>query len=147
MGPKLHNKEESIGYITGRAVLGLRRTLRKAFDSRGYDIGAEQWTLLLYLWERDGMSQQELADISGKEKTAATRIIQALEKKKLIYRLTDNKDRRSKRIYLTKKGKTMEKGLTQITRGVLERVQEGISSEDLAVAKTVLKRIIRNTSD
>ena len=146
MSPNLHNKEESIGYITGRAVLGLRRILRQAFEKGGYDVAAEQWTLLLYLWEQDGMSQQELADLSGKEKTTATRIIQALEKKKLIYRLPDNQDRRSKLIYLTEKGKAMEKGLTRITGNVLERVQEGISQGDLNIAKNVLNQIIKNTS-
>jgi DNA-binding MarR family transcriptional regulator len=61
------------------------------------------------LWGQDGINQQELADLTLKDKASMTLLLDNLTKRGLVKRLEDASDRRSKLIYLTAKGKRLGK--------------------------------------
>ena len=62
---------------------------------------------LVYLFNCDGNSQQEIAEKTYRDKVSITKIIDNLEKHELVFRVVDENDRRVKRIFLTKKGKAL----------------------------------------
>ena len=53
----------------------------------------------------DGKSQNEIAEKTIRDKVSVTKIIDNLEKHKLVKRALDEKDRRVRRIFLTDEGK------------------------------------------
>lgn len=142
-----HPHEDSLGYILGRTVRSLGARLHRNFSQAGYDLTCEQWGLLSHLERNNGMNQQELAMISCKDKTSMVRLIDGLEKRKLVVRTPDKEDRRQKKIYLTVKGKTFQKRLLPIVEKTLEEAQGHITADEMNMCKRVLNRVYENLID
>jgi MarR family transcriptional regulator, organic hydroperoxide resistance regulator len=144
MKNETYKLEDSLGYILGRAARSMGTRLNRNFMDAGYDVTCEQWGVLVNLWHRNGQTQQELASMTCKDKTSMTRLIDGLEKRKIVVRTPDKIDRRQKHIYLTKKGKAFQQELFKIVRKTLAEAQAGIDAADMAVCKKVLGRVYEN---
>ncbi|MBP3942317.1 MarR family transcriptional regulator [Sphingobacteriaceae bacterium WQ 2009] len=131
-------------FLTGKASTAMSRRMQRNFKEVGIAITAEQWSILYNLWMEEGLTQQELANRTFRDKPSITRLINNLEKQKLVIRVNDKEDRRSNLIYLTKIGRQM-KGLTmdQATRTIQEAL-EGVSREDVEQAHKTLHRVYKN---
>ena len=127
--------------ITGRLLVN---RLQRNFQSSGYDISAEQWRVLMVLWNQDGQTQQELSEKTGKDKGNITRLISALEKRNILVRIPNHADGRSKLIYLTKKGMDYQKALIPIAQKTLNEARENIPKEDMELCISVLEKVISN---
>lgn len=71
------------------------------------NIGPGRYLYLFSLYIRDGRRQQELADVIGVDKAAATRALSRLEACGYVTRRADKEDRRAVRVYLTAKGRKL----------------------------------------
>ena len=60
--------------LNGKVSAAINRRLIRNFRENGLDITPEQWTVLLFLWEKDGVSQQELCNATYKDKPGMTRL-------------------------------------------------------------------------
>lgn len=120
--------------------------LNQKFKDNGYNITTEQYRVLVALWNKDGQNQQELAQVTYKNKTSLARLINNLEKGNLVVRVPDMKDNRNRLIYLTRKGKEIPGELTRFARETLMEAQAGIPGEELEICKKVLKKVIGNLS-
>jgi len=98
-------------------------------------------SILVDLWMKDGVRQQDLAVSTIKDKGTITRILDFLERENLVVRVTDRVDKRNKRIYLTHKGKEMKDKLKPHAEKVANEATSGISEEDLRVCREVLVKV------
>ncbi|WP_183477169.1 MarR family transcriptional regulator [Mesonia hippocampi] len=73
------------------------------------EISKEHWSILAILWEKNGCSQQYLAQKSFRDRPSISRLIDKMEKDGLVERRNDKNDRRLKLIFLTSAGKSLEK--------------------------------------
>ena len=94
--------------LNGKVSAAINRKLSRNFRQNGMEITPEQWTVLLFLWEKDGVTQQELCNATFKDKPSMTRLIDNMERQHLVVRISDKKDRRTNLIHLTKTGKELE---------------------------------------
>ena len=130
---------------TSRAVGNM---LQKMFLEAGYDLSADEWAILANLALLcDGQFQQQLADRTFKDKAAMTRLIDGLEKKGLVKRIQDEKDRRQKKIFLTSKSSKFVKKLLPVAKQAQARGQNDIDPADLEIFKSVLRQIFKNASE
>lgn len=136
--------DQSLGYIINRTARRLRYELHQAFKANGYDVTPEQWTILNRLWEKEGLSQVELAEQTFKDKPNVTRILDVLERKQLLLRQRDAGDRRAFRVYLTEDGRNLKEKLIPLAVEVLKRGQENLTSEDRAYLQEKLNIIYHN---
>jgi len=60
------------------------------------------------LWKKDGVNQQEITNITVKDKASMTYLIDNLTKRNLVKRQEDPNDRRNKLILLTEQGKQLK---------------------------------------
>ena len=90
--------------LNGKVSTAINRKLSRNFRQEGVEITPEQWTILLFLWEKDGVTQQELCNATFKDKPSMTRLIDNMERQHLVVRISDKKDRRNNLIHLTKTG-------------------------------------------
>jgi DNA-binding MarR family transcriptional regulator len=60
------------------------------------------------LWKKDGINQQEITNITVKDKASMTYLIDNLTKRNLVKRQEDVSDRRNKLIFLTEQGKILK---------------------------------------
>src|SRR4051812_23936194 len=97
----------------GRSVTEMRNYVRQHLQLKirdnELDISFELLEVLAFLWRKDGINQQELADMAVKDKSSMTYIIDNLAKRDLVLGIEDQDDRRNKRIFLTEKGKLLQK--------------------------------------
>ncbi|MEX2443729.1 MAG: MarR family transcriptional regulator [Alkalispirochaeta sp.] len=138
--------DAALGYLIETTEQALKRGLRRRFREHGYDITPYQWVVLYRLWDRDGQSQSELADGSLRDRPTVTRILDVMERKGLVTRHKDDRDRRSYRVYLTDYGESLKNRLPSVAADYLDAFTEGIDPADIQVAKNVLRKIRENAS-
>lgn len=106
-----------------------------------YGVTPVQYALLFQLWEKDGQTSNELGKRLLLDSATITGIIDRLEQNGLIERRTDANDRRTKLIFLTEKGKTLEKPLKRQMDEMNEEVLSGLRDEEIQWFKEILFNI------
>lgn len=104
----------------------------------------EQFLLIDLLWNKGKMSQQKLADNMQKDKNSITKLVDALEKKELLVRERDTKDRRSNTIVLTPKAEAMKMEAKEFGIAMLDKMLTGISDEELRAFLVTLGKLTAN---
>mgnify|MGYP003292355266 CR=1 FL=1 len=133
--------------LNGKVSTAINRKLHRNFRLNGIEISPEQWTILLSLWEKDGITQQELCNATFKDKPSMTRLIDNMEQQHLVVRILDKQDRRSNLVYLTKDGKALEEQAWPIANKTLAEALQGINVRELNIAQEVLRKIFNHTKD
>ena len=119
---------------------------RKAIDVRlkELDLTYPQFGTLVALGKKENISQKKLADSMGTDTTNIMVVCDSLEKKRLIQRNANPKDRRENLIIRTENGKT----LTRKAMGILESYVRGImgriEKNELATIMPTLKILYEN---
>lgn len=136
--------DNAIGYIIETTEQALKRGLRRRFRKAGFPVTPYQWVILYRLWDQDGLTQTELADITLRHKPTVTRIIDVLSRQNLVRREAHPDDRRSFKVYLTHEGRELRNILPEIASEYLQDFTEGIPQSDLERTKQVLRKIRNN---
>jgi len=84
-----------------------RQFIQNKFKEYNVGLTFEMLQVMSCLWNKDGINQQEIANITVKDKASMTYLIDNLTKRGLVSRLEDSSDRRNKLILLTEKGKVL----------------------------------------
>jgi len=137
-------KTQLFNILVGKISAAINRTFLRAFVTEGIDITTEQWSVLACLWEKDKVTQQALCSLTAKDKPSMTRLIDKLEKRNLVTRVSDNNDRRINLIHLTDAGLALQQRATQIVHQVANKTLNNITDEELDTSRTVLKKIMAN---
>ncbi len=137
-------KGELYSFITGKASTAIARRLQKNFKNSGVDITIEQWSVLYHLWKLDGLSQQQLCDATFRDKTGITRLVDNLEKIKLVKRVASKDDKRIKRIYLTKQAQNLQDKTMELANQTLNEALKGVTKTQIEIAKEVLQTVYNN---
>ncbi len=112
----MNNNKKSLGYAIGKTNWYLKTLLNKLLKEGECGITNEQWIVLKVIDANPAVSQTEIAEISRKDKTNITRILDLLEKSGCIERRKDDRDRRMYRIHITEQGKKIIKEVNPITQ-------------------------------
>lgn len=126
----------------------LNSRIKKCFIDRlqenGINITPEQYLVLDILWDKQSLSQQKIADVIQKDKNSVTKIIDLLEKKHLVRRVMDQKDRRINKIELTEEAMAMEKVATEVAISFMNDAIKGIDNQELDSFVNVMRQIKNN---
>ncbi|MBI5604594.1 MAG: MarR family transcriptional regulator [Deltaproteobacteria bacterium] len=136
--------EESLGFLANLAALELKYSLTRSFKRHGHDVTAEQFAVLVSLWEKEAQTQSELAEHLAKDKTNMTRILDGLEKRNLVVRRFNESDRRSYGIHLTEAGWQIKDKLIPLAADINRAALRGFSDEEEQALKGFLKNIFTN---
>ncbi len=136
--------ENCPAYLTGVADRYLREGLMKKFKQAECNISGEQWHILMFLYRDDGLTQKNLCQLTGKSKVSVVKAVNLLEINNLAVRIQSENDLRSKKVYLTPKGKKLEESLLALSNENLQKAFEGLSLEDIEGYKKNLRKIIAN---
>jgi MarR family transcriptional regulator, organic hydroperoxide resistance regulator len=139
-----YNFNESIGFIIVKAGRLIENKLKYDFEKAGINITPQQWSVLTYLWNEDGISQQKIADAFSKDKTSITRLLNNMEKHNLILRKQDDIDKRNNKIFLTELSESLRKDSIKIAEKTLIEILNGVDHQSLKLSKKVLKQINKN---
>lgn len=133
--------------VNGKVSTAFNRLIIRNFKKNGISITPEQWTVLAYLWLKDGVNQQNLCDYTYKDKPSMTRLIDNLVKQGLVYRETSKEDRRANFVHLTKEGKNLKTNAQVAVQETVKIALEGIDSEGIERVKLVLNLVFNNINN
>lgn len=133
--------------LNGKVSAAINQKLYNNFKQGNLNINPEQWTVLLSLWEKDGVTQQELCNETSKDKPSMTRLINNMEKMHLVVRIASKTDKRYNMIYLTKNGRELEEMARFIANRTLKEALNGLSTDELRISQNVLRKIFSNIKD
>jgi len=141
---KPYTVETSIGFIIYRTALAMRAALQRTLKEQGFDITPEQFGILHVLREEEGLSQKEIGNILFKDKPNVSRMLDALERKRLIFRQPT--DRRRYAIFLTEEGKKLIEEILPIGLQLIEKAINGLLAREIEALESMLNKIYGNVS-
>jgi len=132
-----------LGMVIGQMMHEMLRVLKKRdIEQAEVILSIEQHAVLHILSKRDSdVILKEMADAMGKDKSAILRIIDVLEKKELVRRAVDPKDRRKKYLMVTKKGEQVIEKFLEIEAELRTELKEGLTKEDMKSFYKVVSHI------
>ncbi|MFT4024822.1 MAG: MarR family transcriptional regulator [Flavihumibacter sp.] len=143
--PNNHFKRgELYSFITGKASTAIARRLQKKFNTAGLNLTIEQWSVLYHLWKEDGISQQELCNATFRDKPSITRLVDNLEKLKLVKRISSKEDRRMNLVYLTPEAKKLQERTMSIAEETLNEALTTVPADQVEICKQVLQIVYDN---
>ncbi len=137
-------KSELYSFMTGKASTAIARRLQKNFKQAGIEITIEQWSVLYQLWKQDGLSQQQLCDATYRDKPSITRLVDNLEKLKLVKRVPGKNDRRINLIFLTRESQELEQRTMDLAAQTLQEALAGVPPAQVEFAREVLQKVYDN---
>lgn len=133
----------ALGSVLSKTQRKLRNYFQKKLIDESIDITVEQWSVLAAV-NSSKITQSEIAARIGKDKTNVTRMIDLLEKKELIQRLSNPNDRRSYYLGLTDNGKEIVDRIIPIANEVNRIGMLGFSKEEESMLIESLKKVWEN---
>ncbi|MBI07282.1 MAG: MarR family transcriptional regulator [Rhodospirillaceae bacterium] len=132
--------EDSTSHLVSVVARLFARALQTRFAEHG--VSAGQWPLLLYLWEKEGLSQKQLARRVQIEEPTTTRTLDRMERDGLVHRVRDATDRRRINVYLTERGRQLRDELVPYAQEVNALATHGLSEQDKSKINSLLNYMI-----
>ncbi len=122
----------------------LKQFMAAMLKQRNIDLTPEQFLLIDLLWNQGAMSQQQLADLMQKDKNSVTKLVDAIERKGLVVRKQNPKDRRSNTVILTDKAHGMKNNAKVVGISLLDQMLEGIDEAELQAFLVTMRKLSHN---
>ncbi|HEY1998675.1 MarR family transcriptional regulator [Paraburkholderia sp.] len=134
---------ESVGYLISRVSaklwnMGTQRTMPEL------GITSAQGSALFMVASGKCTLAAELAREYGIDASAATRLVDRLEKRGLLTRVRCSKDRRVVRLAVTPEGRAIAERMPAIFTSVREQLLSGFTLEEVGFLKSMLRRALVN---
>jgi MarR family transcriptional regulator, lower aerobic nicotinate degradation pathway regulator len=129
----------SVGFLLAKAYQRACVLFKEEFE--GYDLTPQQFGLLGFLWQEDGLTQSELSAKSQIDRTTMGGLIDRLEKEGLVARRNHPEDRRAYRICLTEKGKALQPELVPLAAGAQKKFVAKLDPQEVETLKSLLEKI------
>jgi MarR family transcriptional regulator, organic hydroperoxide resistance regulator len=133
---------ESSGFLVRDANRAFQRLLERRITP--YGVARGQWYFLRVLWTEDGLSQRELSARVGTMEPTTVIALRSMEKSGLIRRVRSRDDKRRSQVWLTPKAQRLRNELLVIARGITDASEDGISRDDLAQFRRVIRQMTVN---
>ncbi|QGU94304.1 MarR family transcriptional regulator [Clostridium bovifaecis] len=133
-----------LAYITGYSAKKISDAFNERLSKRG--VTKVQWIALYYVGKYEKISQVELANYMNVKPSTVARLIDRMEREEYLTRLRSSEDRRVIYLTLSEKGRKLREELLPEGQRMSELVRQGISDEDIAVFKNVLKTMADNAN-
>jgi DNA-binding MarR family transcriptional regulator len=134
---------DDLGFLLAKATQRWNELLAERFDAAGYgDIRPSYGSVLLPLFEEDGLRMGQLARRARLSKQTMTEMVRHLERDGLVERRADPSDGRASLIFLTARSRAFEP-IAARTLGELDRcVRQRLDDEQVEELKAALRELV-----
>ena len=116
---------ENLGYLLAKASQRWNELLYEAFVDEGFaEVRPAYGSVILPLYEEDGLRMGELASRARLSKQTMTTLVRLTERNGLVRRERDREDRRASRVYLTSRARLFQ----PVAERVLAELEEQVAS-------------------
>lgn len=128
-----------VGYNLRRAQIAVFQSFRAA--TADFDITPGQLGVLILIDSNDGLSQSELGDALGIDRSTMVAVIDRLERRDLVVRAPSPADRRSYALKLSDAGLALLQGIVPAVLAHERAVTETLSDEERVVLIKLLAKL------
>jgi DNA-binding MarR family transcriptional regulator len=134
---------DDLGFLLAKASQRWNELLAERFAAAGYpDVRPSYGSVLLPLYEEDGLRMGELARRARLSKQTMTEMVRRLERASLVERRADPSDGRASLIFLTARSRRF-KAVAAATLAELDgRVRKDLSARTVSELKSALRRLM-----
>jgi MarR family transcriptional regulator, organic hydroperoxide resistance regulator len=127
----------------------IHRCMRRFFESqmKKYDITPPQFEVLVILWNEDGLVLSDLGRRLSRDGPTITGIIDRMEKKQLLVRRRNTRDRRVIQVYLTEKAWEIKDNLMKMQKEAGMNITGNFSDQDIKTLEELLHKVLVNVEE
>ena len=137
--------DKNIGFEI--ALLARSISLKMSEVLKPFGIKAGEQPFMAQLYRQDGMTQEELTALVRVDKSVTTKTLKALEAKGLILREPNEKDGRSKRVFLTKEAEGLRAPFRKALEEFGDRLTAGLDAKELNAAIACIESMQKALED
>ena len=138
---KKYDFRNSTPVLLRGAYLSLHRHAHARY-SEAAQVTADQYVFMSMLDEEGGITQKELGQRAYSDANTTTNMLKLLEKRGLVERKTDLRDRRAIRVYLTPEGRRVKKIVDTTHLSLNPRLRELMDPEKHPVVVQWLRNVL-----
>jgi DNA-binding MarR family transcriptional regulator len=132
----------NVGFLLAKASQRWNELLRERFVEAGFpEVRPSYGSLLLPLWEEDGLRMGELARRARLSKQTITTMVRLLERDGLVSREQDPADARASVVRLTARAKEFKPVAEEALAGLYEQLVERLSDRGAAELGAALREV------
>ena len=139
----MKERKQTLGFLLARASYAMAASLNSLVKNEGIDLPHSQYIVLKVLYEKDGLSQQELATKVYKDVAAIKRTLDILENKGLVKRIPVTMRKNS--ILITDEGKKLIPQVLDCIKKWEDSILSDIDDQEYETFENVLNTIYNNT--
>jgi DNA-binding MarR family transcriptional regulator len=140
--PSAGLRRERLAHIVKDAARAFDRALARRLARHGVAIG--HWSYLRALWRADGLTQRELSREVGVMEPTTFAAIKAMEARGYVVRRRLPDNRRNNHVFLTAKGRRLERVLVPLAVEVNRLAAERVPKRSVATTRRTLLVILDN---
>ena len=135
---------DDLGFLLAKAMQRWNDLLVERFAEAGYaDVRPAYGSVLLPLYEEDGLRMGELARRSSLSKQTMTELVRRLERDGLVERRRDATDGRASLVYLTARSRAFEPVAAAVLRELDLLVRRRLSPQEVRRLKATLSELTK----
>ena len=123
------------------------RISERILKQHNIEINSAQGRIMFALWQKDGISINELAKKTQLKKSTLTSMLDRLERMGYIRRQRSKEDRRKILIKRTEKDRTMEKKYVEVSEEMTRLFYNGFSRSQIDRFENDLEQILDNLTE
>ena len=135
---------EQFKLIRWVSVLDRQFKIYVSSNIKKFNLNYSEFIYLINLFNHNGINQEAIAKNIYVDKAAITRTVQSLEKKNLITRVQNPKDKRAKNVFITDTAKSYEGELLSVLTNWKSEILKYIDINDFDNIGTLLELITKN---
>lgn len=136
--------EKQILMFLNIAHNSVKQCMSEVFRKGGFNLTPEQFLVMDTLWDEGVLTQQQIADITMRDKNSIVKLIDGLESRKLVRRVSNPKDRRQNLIEVTPYSRKIKDKVTELSLEAVAMIVGDIPREDLESFVKTLAKMERN---
>lgn len=145
-GPvSLGTVEQLVSFQVRRAQAALTQGFQAKL--RAYDLSLMQYAVLSVMQENPGLSQTDLGNALGIDRSTMVAIIDRLQGRNLVYRESSPQDRRSYALILTAEGKALLRTIAPIVDAYEAEITSDLNEAERGQLLSLVQRLQCNAGD
>ena len=133
-------KTESAGYLMNHIARQFAILLGEGL--KPLSIAPAQFPILLELWQKDGLSQQELVERADLKQATIANTLARMERDGLITREPNPDDARSRLIMLTEQARALQQQSTKIAKAINQTALSDLSADEQKLFLEMTAKIV-----
>lgn len=115
----------------------------KFCDAKYHEVRPAYGSILIPLFEEDGLQISELAKRARLSKQTMTTLLKSMEERGLVFRQRDQKDARASRIYLTEYGRQFKSVAFCVLEEMDKLLSKQLSNRDISILRRCLIELMK----